>query len=303
MKLLATLLLAMAIALPLQVATANDVIGELQQVTLGEKDTIPQVAKVFSIGLNEIEIANSHLQRWLPGSGAVLLLPTRYVLPDTKREGIVVNIPEMRIYYFRKGEVHTWPVGVGREGWNIPYKSGTVIARHKDPAWYPPKSIREEHAAEGDPLPRVVPPGPDNPLGKFALRLSLPGYLIHGTNKEYGIGMRVSHGCIRMYPNDIAELYAMTPTGTPFHIINQPLKLGIQGQRIYLEVHPYMVEDQVPYEIMVQQVQQRIYALTSGNYAGLDWNLINHSLRQPTGVPVAIGLMAQQQQPGSAATE
>ena len=199
----------------------------------------------------------------------------------------------MRIYYFRNDRVHTWPVGVGREGWNIPYKSGKIISRHKNPTWYPPASIRREHEAEGDPLPKVVPPGPDNPLGQFALRMSLPGYLIHGTNKEYGIGMRVSHGCIRMYPPDIAELYEIAPVGTPFRIINRPIKLGLQGKLLYLEVHPHMAEDVEPHEITAATVQQRISAMTAGRRASVDWELVTNSLLQPTGVPIAIGIITE----------
>lgn len=268
----------------------GDIIGELQHIAAGSEDTMPHIAKAFGMGLNELEIANRHTQRWTPGAGAKVALPTMHVLPEGKRKGIVINIPEMRIYYFRKGEVHTWPIGVGREGWNIPYKPGKIISRHKDPAWYPPKSIRKEHEEEGDPLPKVVPPGPDNPLGKFALRMSLPGYLIHGTNKEYGIGMRVSHGCIRMYPQDIEELYKITPTGTPFRVINEPIKLGMQGKLLYMEAHPHMIEDAEPHETTAAKVQQRISAMTKDKRVSIDWDLITKSLLQPTGVPIAIGI-------------
>ena len=269
---------------------SDDIIGELSYVTVSYNDTLPHIAKSFSMGLTEVEIANNHIQRWLPGTGAKVLLPSKYILPGGGRNGIVINIPEMRIYYYHEDEIYTWPIGVGREGWTIPYKSGTIIGRHKEPSWYPPESIRKEHAAEGDPLPKVVPPGPDNPLGKFALRLSLPGYLIHGTNKDYGIGMRVSHGCIRMYPGDIEELYRVTTVGTPFRIINEPVKLGLQGNRIYLEVHPHMSEDAIPQEQLEHKLQKRINALTSGRHMSLYWDIISHSLRHPSGVPTAIGL-------------
>ena len=279
------------LSLPTPALPAGDLIGEIRHATATQEDTLPLIARRPSIGLNEIELATAHPPRSLPGPGPPVLLPTRYILPSGERRGIIINIPEMRIYYFTDAGIRTWPIGVGREGWTIPYKNGKVIGRQQNPAWYPPKSIRLEHAADGDPLPLVVPPGPDNPLGAYALRLSLPGYLIHGTNKKYGIGMRVSHGCIRLYPQDIAELYSLAPVGTPFRIINEPMKLGIEGHRLYLEMHPPQVENNLSPDTFAAQLQQRITAHTSGSHVKLDWDIIHHTLNNPNGVPVAIGLV------------
>ena len=173
------------------------------------------------------------------------------VLPDTDRQGVVVNLPTMRLLHFQSSSsigslqtIENYPIGIGREGWATPIGQFHITQKVADPNWYPPESVRKEHAEMGDPLPRVVPPGPDNPLGRFKMRLSNPEYLIHGTNKPSGVGMRVSHGCIRLYPENIAELFQNAATKTKVRIINQPVLVGWHEQNLYLEVHPLLVEDQ-----------------------------------------------------------
>lgn len=222
----------------------DGVVGGLQWVTAAYEDTLLDIARRFDVGYREIRLANPGVDVWLPGEGTEVLIPTRFVLPDAPREGIVINLSEMRLYYYPKpaaggrATVITHPISVGRVDWATPLGRARVVKKATDPTWYPPESVRAEYAARGEPLPEKVPPGPDNPLGRFALRLDLPGYLIHGTNKPYGIGMRVTHGCIRMYPEDIEALFGQVPVGTPVHIVNQPYKAGWRQGVLFLEAHP-----------------------------------------------------------------
>jgi L,D-transpeptidase ErfK/SrfK len=226
----------------------QDVVGEVRITRARQADTLLDIARAFNLGYEEIVRANPDVDRWLPGQGTDVVLPNLLILPDAPRDGIVLNVPEMRLYYYpepAQGEtpvVITHPVSVGRMDWKTPLGKTRVIQKQADPPWYPPASIKAEHAANGDILPDVVPGGPGNPLGRFALRLGIPGYLIHGTNKEYGIGMQVTHGCVRLYPEDIERLYALVPVGTPVYIINQPVKIGRHFDGLYVEAHPAMSE-------------------------------------------------------------
>ena len=199
----------------------GDMIGEMRSATVAEGQTLLDIARDNDLGYQEIVRANPELDPWLPPVGAKVVLPTRYILPSATRTGIVVNLAEMRLYYFVPAKnsagirVFTYPLGIGQEGWSTPTGPSSITEKIKDPAWTVPESIRAAHNAEGHgELPAVVPPGPDNPLGQYALRLENSRYLIHGTNKPYGVGRRISHGCIRMYPEDIEELFPMVPVGT-----------------------------------------------------------------------------------------
>lgn len=222
----------------------QSVIGRTQVITVTASDTLSDIALRHRIGFNELVLANPEVDPWLPGEGTQVMLPTRYILPSGPREGIVLNVPEMRLYYYPKAspdgtrEVITYPVSIGRGDWATPLGLTRIIAKKANPSWRPPESIRAEHAADGDYLPAVVPPGPDNPLGKFALRLGLPGYLIHGTNRPNGIGMRVTHGCVRLYPSDIEALFARVAVDVPVRIVHQPYKVGWYLGELYLEAHP-----------------------------------------------------------------
>ena len=222
---------------------AESVIGAVSTVRSMAEDTLVDIARRHGLGYTDIVRANPDVDPWLPGEGTEIVLPTRFVLPDAPRVGLVLNLAEYRMYYFprpRAGEpavVHTYPISIGRMDWETPLGRTRVIAKNVRPAWYPPESIRQEHLENGDPLPRVVPPGPDNPLGEFAMRLGLPGYLIHGTNRPAGVGMRVTHGCVRMFPEDIEVLFGEIAVDTPVRIVNQPVKFGWQDDRLFLEVH------------------------------------------------------------------
>ena len=232
------------IGLLLETATADiyelppegfDVVGAVSTITARHEDTLVDIARRHGLGYEDIVRANPDLNPWLPGEGAEVILPTRFILPPGPREGVVLNLAEYRLYFYPKpkdGErayVMTYPISIGRMDWETPLGLTEVISKVVDPAWYPPKSVREEHAADGDPLPAIVPAGPNNPLGRFAMRLSMPGYLIHSTNRPAGVGMRVSHGCIRMFPEDIEYLFDRVDISTKVRIINEPLKFGWSG--------------------------------------------------------------------------
>jgi L,D-transpeptidase ErfK/SrfK len=231
-------------------ADDQEVIGSLQVLFTRDENTFSAIAREYDVGYEELRYANPRVDHWLPGEETPVYLPTQHVLPDAPREGIVLNVPAMRLYYFSPpddssaaGRVTTYPVGIGRQGWATPTGTAKVTDKALDPVWYVPASVRAEHAAMGDPLPSVVPPGPDNPMGRHALALSIPGYLIHGTNKPAGVGMRVSHGCVRLYPEDIEALFQRVSRGTPVHIVDEPVLAGWDDGQLLLEVHPPLEED------------------------------------------------------------
>lgn len=221
----------------------SNVVGHNMVVYSRAEDTLLDIGRQFDLGYRDITDANPGVDAWLPGAGTRVVLPTRFILPDAPLEGIVINIAEMRLFYYPKPEkgmkqqVITHPIGIGREGWATPLGKARITQKVKNPTWTPPESIRQEHLENGDPLPRVVPAGPDNPLGAYKMSLSMPGYLLHGTNKPYGVGLRVSHGCIRLFPEDIEHLFNITPSNTGVEILYQPYKAGVRNERLYLEAH------------------------------------------------------------------
>ena len=229
----------------------QSVVGEVQIVFTRSTDTFSTLAREYGLGYDELVDANPDIDPWLPGEGTPVVLPTQYVLPDAPKRGIVLNIASKRLFYFPEvGEdevatVMTFPIGIGRVGWETPLGEAAVISKARDPHWYVPASVRTEHAAIGDPLPAVVPPGPDNPLGRFVLKLDMPGYLIHGTNQPYGVGMRVSHGCVRLYPENIELLYSLIELGEDVLIVNQPYLMGSLDGEPYFEGHRPLEDDAV----------------------------------------------------------
>lgn len=227
------------------------VVGVPQVVLASDSDTLSDLARAYGLGYDELIAANPDVDPWLPGAGTPVLLPTQFVLPDVPRKGIILNIASKRLFYFPEvadGEaavVKTYPIGIGRVGWETPLGLTSVTAKARDPHWYVPLSVRQEHAALGDPLPSVVPPGPDNPLGHRVLKLDMPGYLIHGTNQPYGVGMRISHGCVRLYPENIEYLYELVEIGEAVNIINEPFLLGELNGEWYFEGHTPLEDDVV----------------------------------------------------------
>lgn len=215
----------------------GDLAGQVSLMTSRYEDTFAAIGNENSLGYLELVKANPGIDPWLPGNGTTITLPRHYVLPDVERIGIVINLAEYRLYYFTDSGVQVYPVGVGTEENPSPLANAEVTMPLESPAWYPPQSIRAEYEAKGEYLPRMIPPGPDNPLGSYALMLSEKGYLIHGTNKQFGIGMQVSHGCFRMYNEDISRFVYEVSKGTPVQIIHEPVKLGVRGKEVWLEVH------------------------------------------------------------------
>lgn len=285
-----------ALELPLP-PPGEDVVGQVQVIKAKYEDTFADLGSTHALGYLEMIAANPGVDPWLPGEGTEIILPTRYVLPPGPRDGIVINLAEYRLYYFPKGEdvVHTYPLGIGREGWGSPLGAGRVTVKTPNPAWYPPKSIREEHAADGDILPTVVPPGPNNPLGPYKMTLSFPGYLIHGSNKKFGIGMRVSHGCFRMLNHNVLELADMVPVGTPVRIINEPYKFGFSAGKVYLEAHAPLDDEGVPSVVDKHTaVINTLLKREELNGLRLDWEMVREVVASEDGLPVAIAA-----QPGS----
>jgi L,D-transpeptidase ErfK/SrfK len=241
----------------------QSVVGEVQIIRARESDTFPDIARAYGLGYDELVQANPGVDPWLPGEGTIIVLPTQFVLPHAPREGVVLNIAAKRLFYFPPADegdaqtVITHPIGIGREGWETPTGTAEVIDKARDPVWYPPWSVRQEHAEAGNPLPAVVEPGPDNPLGNRVLQLDMPGYLIHGTNQPYGVGMRVSHGCVRLYPENIETLYEQVDRGTPVTIVNQPLLYGRRAGEFYLEAHPMLAEDERDPAALIDELMER----------------------------------------------
>jgi lipoprotein-anchoring transpeptidase ErfK/SrfK len=347
-------------------SNGSELIGEIRYTKARHEDTLIDIARENSLGQDEIVMANPDVDRWLPKEGTKVLIPRQFILPDAPRVGVVLNIPEMRLYYYpgqyetvvqkpppakskavakadpkskdakigkdaknakdpkaakntkdgktkpipvkapaakpaapaqatvvMKGpptQVITYPVSIGRMDWRTPLGATKVVEKLKDPVWRPPESIKKEHAKDGDMLPDVVPAGPNNPLGQFAMKLGVPGYLIHGTgvDKAYGIGMRVTHGCIRMYPEDIAKLFPQVGVGTPVRLVNQPIKLGWDGEDLYMEVHQPLDEDRISYESLLSLALGLIEKKTAGYGFTMDGAAVKKALEQPSGVPVLI---------------
>ncbi|WP_040640885.1 L,D-transpeptidase family protein [Halopseudomonas pelagia] len=271
----------------------QSVIGKALSVQAVYEDTLADLGEHYGFGYLEMLAANPGLDPWLPGDGAHITLPAERILPEGPREGIVINLPEYRLYYYppEGDRVITYPVGIGREGWSSPLGDTQVARKEANPSWYPPQSIRDEHAAKGDFLPTVVPPGPDNPMGPFKMNLAMGAYVIHGTNKKFGIGMRVSHGCFRMRNEDVAALFPLIPIGTPVRIVNQPYKLGLRNDELLIEVHTPLDEHGMPSTIDRQAAVQQLLAEEAERFIDLrlDWNRIRDAVFEESGMPTAIG--------------
>jgi len=281
-----------------------DVIGSVQTMTASSEETLLDIARRYDLGQNEILLANPDVDRWLPADGSRVVLPNRYILPNAERSGLILNLPEMRLYYFPKAKpgetpvVITHPVSVGRMDWNTPLGLTQIVSKQIDPEWRPPKSIKEEHEKDGETLPDVIRAGPDNPLGRYAMRLGIPGYLIHSTNKPYGVGMRVTHGCIRMYPEDIEKVFDDIPVGTPVRIVNQPIKLGWLAGSLFIELHPPLEEDEEKYADYMQSVLNSIADflaaeddtpdINASRTINLSGRALREAVAEKSGIPVII---------------
>jgi L,D-transpeptidase ErfK/SrfK len=272
----------------------TDEIKEAHFTLAKHEDTLLDIAREFDLGQNEILLANPTVDRWMPGDNTKVRIPNSRLLPNTPHDGVVLNLPEYRLYYYPKPDkdqtkvVITHPISIGRIDWDTPLGKTKIIAKNRNPVWIPPQSIRDEHAEQGEILPKIFPAGPDNPLGLFAIRLAVPGYLIHSTNKPYGVGMRVSHGCIRMYPEDIEKLFPQVKTGTSVYIVNQAIKVGWSNNILYIEVYPELEGNELDYEERLNKSLDLIEQANNGQLPVLYGNALKQALQLSNGIPVAI---------------
>jgi len=307
-------LLAAALLLPLGSMAStfplppgdNAAVGQVKQIRLKPGDSLANIARANDIGYYELLEANPKLNPIRLVNGTPLVIPTQYLLPNAPRQGIVINLAELRLYYYPAGQnvVVTKPISIGRQGWNTPEGTFKVVEKIDHPSWYVPKSIAAEMANQGVILPAVVPPGPDNPLGNYAMRLSLPNYLIHGTVDPTSIGRRVSSGCVRMYPEDIESLFNMVPVGTPVQIVNQPYKVGLVNNQVAMESHQPLSEmraqlgNMPAHTLWVNAVNQ--FAAQQAVPLTINWQDVSKTAQAETGIPMVVGqvnatALAQQQ--------
>ncbi len=281
-------------------ADGSAVIGADTTITTHYSDTLLDIARKYSLGYDEIIRANPGVDMWLPGEGTQIVLPGRRILPPGPRQGVIVNLPEHRLYYFPKGTqdgkrvVITYPVSIGRLGRTTPLGQTRVIAKVAHPSWYPPSSIRKEHAEEGDPLPAVVGPGPDNPLGDFKIRLGFGDgtYEIHGTNNPTAVGLAITHGCIRMYPEDVAVLFPLLSVGTSVRLINEPVKVAWIGGKLLLEAHPPVNAQGESFEPDVDQFSDLLRLAVGETTLAINWDYARELLKKANGVIGIVGLEA-----------
>jgi L,D-transpeptidase ErfK/SrfK len=291
------LLAGLALAAPAHGAEqpgSGDLIGQVRVLAARESDTLLDIARDAGLGYVEIVAANPGVDPWLPGAGTSVILPTAHLLPNAPRQGIVVNLGDFRLYYFAAdGSVDSYPIGVGKDAGLTPLGRTTVHNRRINPTWFPPASVR----AEDPDLPEAVPPGPDNPLGKHSLDLAWNAIRIHGTNRPWGVGRTVSHGCIRLYPEDIAKLYPKAPIGTAVMVVDQPVKLGWSGGELYLEVHPtHSQAVELEFEgkftpAPVRGLDKRVTAAAAavpGAVERVDWPAVRRVAKARQGIPTAI---------------
>jgi L,D-transpeptidase ErfK/SrfK len=273
-------------------ALPSDLVGRVQRYQTTREDTLVDLAVVHDLGYVEILAANPGVDPWLPGEGRQIILPTAHLLPSAPRNGIVVNVPEQRLYYYpAQGEPLSFPIGIGREGFETPLGVTKVVGKKKNPIWYPGPSAR----ADDPTLGASVPPGPDNPLGAHAFYLGLNSYLIHGTNLPYGIGRRSSRGCVRLYPQDMEKLFDLVAIGTAVRIVNEQVKLGWFRGELYLEAHPNLeqatqLEDSGRFKPSAapKNLERRIKSAAGRDARRIDWELVSKTLSEPHGIPVRI---------------
>jgi len=276
------------------------VFGTIEHYTAKYEDTLTDIARRYSLGYEEIVRANPGVDPWLPGEGRDIVIPGRRILPNVPQEGIVINLPEHRLYYFPKPKkneprvVITYPVSIGKMDWHTPLGETKIVGKTKNPTWHPPESVRKEHAARGEPLPRVVGPGPDNPLGAYAMRLGITSgaYLIHGTNNPLAVGMAVTHGCMRMYPEDVEALFPLVPIGTKVRIINEPVKTAFVDGELLVEAHPPVDKEGQTYEPDLELFAQLLDKSLGETVAAVHWDFARETLQIANGLPTVVGLQA-----------
>ncbi|MGZ8143993.1 MAG: L,D-transpeptidase family protein [Methylosarcina sp.] len=274
-----------------QLDDGQSMVGQLAAVNTQENDTLSDIARHYGLGFNDISIANASISPWTPATGSRVLLPLQFILPDAPRKGIVLNLANMRLFYYPKkepGKLYTYPVGIGRQGWHTPMGLTRIAEKTANPSWHVPPSIHREHALKGDTLPSVVRSGPDNPLGLYAMRLAIPGYLIHGTNKPYGIGMQISHGCVQLYPEDIEVLFKKASVGLPVRIVHQPYLAAWDRDMLYLEAHEPLPKWASSKKKLQKQLLKQLHKISDKKGVVVDWKKVENILSRADGVPTPI---------------
>jgi L,D-transpeptidase ErfK/SrfK len=283
-----------------ELAPDEDIVGRVQITTSSKEDTLTDIARRFNVGYEEIVRANPRVDPWLPGAGKPIVVPTQFILPNAPREGVIINVAVMRIYYFPPHKANepqvviTHPIGIGKVGWKTPEGVTKIVRRQKDPVWHVPVSVIKEHKENGEDLDAVIGPGPDNPLGRYAFYLAWPSYLIHGTNKPAGVGLRSSHGCIRLYPEDIESFYDMIPVGTQVRVVNQPFLFGWKNGELYMQASGALQDEdangqaQGQPDAVPKAVLKRIDKQVKHHEADLNVDLVNELAKDPRGIPVVV---------------
>ena len=269
----------------------DDMLGEVEVYNAQADDTLVDLARDRGLGYVELVAANPRIDPWLPPEDGEIVLPHGHILPSAPRTGIVINLADQRLYYFpADGRPQSFAIGIGRQNFVTPLGETKVVGKRRNPTWTPPPSAR----AEDPSLPSIVPPGPENPLGNRALYLGWPGYLIHGTNKPYGVGRRVSLGCIRLYPEDIERLFEAIERGTEVHVVDQPIKVGWHQGELYLEAHPTLrqaseIEEdgKLTYED-APDARELILAAAGDAADRIDWETVETAVRERRGIPISI---------------
>jgi len=269
----------------------QSVFGQVAEIEVNENDSLPLIARHYGLGYDEITLANPSIDPWLPQSGDTVRLPLKFILPSSQKRGLVLNLAAKRLFYFPENnanKVLTFPIGIGRDGWKTPTGTTSVIAKKHHPDWVVPRSIRLEHKKKGDPLPRVVPAGPNNPLGDYAIRLGIPSYLIHGTNKPYGVGMAISHGCVRLYPEDIALLFKQIKLRSRVKLIHQPLLIGWEKNELYVQVYPSTDISKKHYRKLQKKFNKKLKLIEHSSTRQINWDKVDEVLTQKNGISTAI---------------
>ncbi len=285
--LLAAILLLMPIT---GLAAEMVVLGKDHMVEQGEN--LLDLARANGLGYVEIVAANPGVDPWIPAAGTRILLPVDHVVPPAPRRGIIINVADMRLYFHGDGATQpiSFPVGIGKEGWTTRASISRVVGKRKDPTWYVPPSVR----AERPELPPVVAPGPDNPLGRYSLDLDASSIRIHGTNRPDGVGRRVSHGCFRLYPEDIERLYPLVAVGTPVTVIDRPAKLAWIEDDLYLEIHPSPTQAddiETHWRLSVEPLpglDDLVTQAAAGRLERIDWDMVALAQAERRGMPVRI---------------
>jgi L,D-transpeptidase ErfK/SrfK len=279
-------------SLTFNISSNSDIVGTKQTIFFKEKDTLQSIARSFDLAITELIGANPGINPKNIKVGTKLVIPTEFILPSGAREGIVLNLAEFRIYYFSEDRktVATFPVGIGRLGWQTPLGETKVVRKRDHPTWVPPPSIRKYSEDKGKILPDFIPPGPHNPLGEYAMNLAWSNYLIHGTNSPSSIGLRSSSGCIRMYPEDIKTLFNLSVVGTKVRVVHEPIKLGKKGSELYIEVHEsfkekYYNDEELTEQELLENIINEYYQRFKSR---IDWGYANKNLKNAIGYPVDI---------------